>query len=50
MKSRIISIIIVVAVLVSAGLLLKRSHDKINSSKANSGISILFFFRMGWSE
>ena len=39
MKSRIISIIIVVAVLVSAGLLLKRSHDKINSSKADSGIS-----------
>jgi RND family efflux transporter MFP subunit len=39
MKSRIISIIILVALLAGAGILLKRSHDKINSGKTNSGIS-----------
>lgn len=35
MKNRIISIIIIVLVIVGAGALLKRSHDKINAGKAN---------------
>jgi RND family efflux transporter MFP subunit len=39
MKSRIISIIIVVVLLVSAGLLMKKNHDKINSGKKDSGIT-----------
>ncbi|HET9570898.1 MAG TPA: efflux RND transporter periplasmic adaptor subunit [Bacteroidales bacterium] len=35
MKNRIISIIIIVLVLVGAGFMLKRSHEKINAGKAN---------------
>jgi len=35
MKNRIISIIILVLVLVGAGFMLKRSHQKINAGKAN---------------
>lgn len=35
MKTRIISIIVVVALILGAGLLLKRSHDKVNAGKIN---------------
>jgi len=35
MKNRIISIIVIVFVLVGAGFMLKRSHEKINAGKAN---------------